>query len=106
MDKKFYLTTAIAYTSAKPHIGNMYESILADCIVRYKRKCGFDTYFMTGTDEHGQKIERKAEGLGITPKEHVDKMAADAKELWKKMDIGYDDFIRTTDERHVKAVQK
>ena len=104
MDKKFYLTTAIAYISAKPHIGNMYESILADCIVRYKRKCGFDTYFMTGTDEHGQKIERKAEGLGITPKEHVDNISNIIKDMDKLLNISYDKFIRTTDLYHEEEV--
>ena len=81
MSKKFYLTTAIAYTSSKPHIGNVYEAILADAIVRYKKKDGFDTYFQTGTDEHGQKIELKAKGLGITPKEHVDNISSQIKEI-------------------------
>lgn len=103
--KKFYLTTAIAYTSSKPHIGNVYESILADAIVRYKRKDGYQTYFMTGTDEHGQKIERKAASLGITPQQHVDNISNIIKETDKLMNISYDKFIRTTDDNHMKAVQ-
>ena len=103
---KFYMTTAIAYTSGKPHIGNTYEIILADAIARYKRAEGYDVYFQTGTDEHGQKIEIKAKEAGKTPKEYVDEMAVIAKELWKKMDIQYDDYIQTTEERHTKIVQK
>ena len=103
---KYYMTTAIAYTSGKPHIGNTYEIILADAIARYKRAEGYDVYFQTGTDEHGQKIQTVAEKAGKTPQEHVDEMAKMAKDLWKKMDIKYDYFIRTTEERHVKAVQK
>lgn len=105
MKKKFYLTTAIAYTSSKPHIGNVYEAILADCIVRYKKKSGYDTYFQTGTDEHGQKIEKKALGLGITPKNHVDNISNEIKEVYKLMNINYDNFIRTTDDFHEKEVQ-
>ena len=105
MDKKFYLTTAIAYTSSKPHIGNVYEAILADCIVRYKKKAGFKTYFMTGTDEHGQKIERKAQSLGITPKEHVDNISNEVKKMYKVMDVEYDHFIRTTDDYHEREVK-
>ena len=102
--KKFYLTTAIAYTSSKPHIGNIYEFILADAIVRYKKKNGYDTYFMTGTDEHGQKIQQKAESLNISPKEHVDNISGIIKETDKLMNIEYDKFIRTTDEDHMKEV--
>ncbi len=104
MNKKFYLTTAIAYTSSKPHIGNVYEAILADCIVRYKKKDGFDTYFMTGTDEHGQKIEQKAIGLGITPKEHVDNISNQIKEIYKLVNVDYDHFVRTTDDYHEREV--
>ena len=102
--KKFYLTTAIAYTSSKPHIGNVYEAILADCIVRYKKKDGYDTYFQTGTDEHGQKIQSKAEGLGITPKEHVDHISKELKDTYDLMNVKYDHFIRTTDDYHEKLV--
>ena len=104
--KKFYLTTAIAYTSSKPHIGNVYEAILADSIVRYKKKDGYDTYFQTGTDEHGQKIEQKALGLGITPKAHVDNISNEIKRIYKLVDVEYDNFIRTTDAHHEKEVQK
>ncbi len=105
MDKKFYLTTAIAYTSSKPHIGNVYESILADTIVRYKKKDGYKTYFQTGTDEHGQKIEQKAKGLGITPKEHVDNISNEIKRTYKLVGVDYDHFIRTTDSYHEHEVQ-
>ncbi len=104
--KKFYLTTAIAYTSSKPHIGNVYEAILADSIVRYKKKDGYDTYFQTGTDEHGQKIEQKALGLGITPKDHVDHISDEIKKVYKLVNIDYDHFIRTTDVEHEKEVAK
>ena len=104
--KKFYVTTPIYYPSGKFHIGTAYCTCLADCIKRYKTLRGYEAYMLTGLDEHGQKIQTVAEKNGLTPQEHVDKMADDAKALWKKMDIGYDDFIRTTDERHVKAVQK
>ena len=104
-NKKFYLTTAIAYTSSKPHIGNVYEAILADAIVRYKKKDGFDTYFQTGTDEHGQKIELKAKGNGITPKQHVDNVSNQIKEIYKLVNIEYDHFVRTTDDYHEKEVQ-
>lgn len=106
MSKKFYLTTAIAYTSSKPHIGNVYESILSDAIVRYKRKCGYDVFFQTGTDEHGQKIEEKALSLGITPKEHVDNISNIIKDTYKLVGISYDKFIRTTDKDHELQVQK
>lgn len=104
MSKKFYLTTAIAYTSSKPHIGNVYEAILADSIVRYKKKDGFDTYFQTGTDEHGQKIQLKAEGLGITPKMHVDNISDEIKKIYKLVNVDYDYFVRTTDDYHEKEV--
>ena len=103
---KFYMTTAIAYTSGKPHIGNTYEIILADAIARYRRKQGYDVYFQTGTDEHGQKIQEKAEAAGITPKEHVDKVADEVKRIWDLMDTSYDSFVRTTDTDHEKQVQK
>ena len=107
MDKqKYYITTAIAYTSGKPHIGNTYEIVLADAIARYKRSKGYDVYFQTGTDEHGQKIELKAEEAGITPKEYVDKVAAQVKEIADLMNTSYDHFIRTTDDYHEKQVQK
>lgn len=103
---KYYITTAIAYASGKPHIGNTYEAILADSIARYKRKEGYDVFYQTGTDEHGQKIELKAQEAGITPKELVDKTAGGIKELWDLMDVSYDKFIRTTDEDHKRSVQK
>ncbi|MGI6080745.1 MAG: methionine--tRNA ligase [Candidatus Avilachnospira sp.] len=102
----YYITTAIAYTSGKPHIGNTYEIVLADAIARFKREQGYDVFFQTGTDEHGQKIELKAEEAGVTPKEYVDKVASEVKRIWDKMDTSYDKFIRTTDEDHVKQVQK
>ena len=104
--EKYYITTAIAYTSGKPHIGNTYEFVLADAIARYKRSKGYDVYFQTGTDEHGQKIELKAEEAGITPKEYVDKVAAQVKEIADLMNTSYDHFIRTTDDYHEKQVQK
>ena len=103
---KYYMTTAIAYTSGKPHIGNTYEILLADSIARYKRQEGYDVYFQTGTDEHGQKIELKAEAAGVTPKEYVDKTAGEVKRIWDLMNASYDNFIRTTDEDHEKQVQK
>ena len=103
---KYYITTAIAYTSGKPHIGNSYEIVLADSIARFKRKDGYDVFFQTGTDEHGQKIEIKAQEAGITPKEFVDRTAATIRSLWHLMDTSYDKFIRTTDEAHEKQVQK
>lgn len=107
MEKEpYYLTTAIAYTSGKPHIGNTYEIILADAIARYKRFQGFDVRFQTGTDEHGQKNEIKAQELGVTPKEFVDGVAAEVKRIWDLMNTSYDKFIRTTDEEHEKQVQK
>ena len=104
--KRFYLTTAIAYTSGKPHIGNTYEAVLADSIVRFKRQQGYDVRFQTGTDEHGQKIELKAEEAGITPKKFVDDVSGQIKTIWDLMNTSYDRFIRTTDEDHEKQVQK
>ena len=107
MDKpKFYITTAIAYTSRKPHIGNTYDIVLADMIARYKRMRGFDVLFQTGSDEHGQKIEEYANAAGITPKAYVDDISAQIKAVWDCMDVTYDRFIRTTDDDHVAAVQK
>lgn len=105
-NKKFYMTTAIAYTSGKPHIGNTYEFVLADAIARYKRSQGYDVFFQTGTDEHGQKIELKAQEAGMSPKEFVDGVAAQVKEIADLMNTSYDKFIRTTDEYHEKQVQK
>ena len=104
--KPYYISTAIAYTSGKPHIGNTYEIVLADAIARYKREQGYDVYFQTGTDEHGQKIELKAADAGVTPKEFVDNVAGQIKEIWDLMNTSYDKFIRTTDEYHEKQVQK
>ncbi len=103
---KYYISTAIAYTSGKPHIGNTYEIVLADAIARYKRSQGYDVYFQTGTDEHGQKIELKAEEAGVTPKEFVDNVSEEIKKIWDMMDTSYDKFIRTTDPDHEKQVQK
>ena len=104
--EKFYMTTAIAYTSGKPHIGNTYEIVLADAIARYKRSQGYDVFFQTGTDEHGQKIELKAEEAGVTPKEFVDNVSGEIKRIWDLMNTSYDKFIRTTDDYHEKEVQK
>ena len=107
MEKKnYYITTAIAYTSGKPHIGNTYEIVLADSIARYKRFQGYNVRFQTGTDEHGQKIELKAQAAGITPKQYVDNVAGEIKRIWDLMDTSYDKFIRTTDDYHEKQVQK
>ena len=103
---KYYMTTAIAYTSGKPHIGNTYEIVLADAIARYKRSQGYDVFFQTGTDEHGQKIELKAEEAGITPKQYVDNVAGEIRRIWDLMNTSYDKFIRTTDEYHEKQIQK
>ncbi len=103
-NKKFYLTTAIAYTSSKPHIGNAYDIVLADMIARYKRMQGFDVYFLTGSDEHGQKIQQKAEERGITPKAYVDEVAGQIKTVWDKLNTSYDRFIRTTDDDHEAAI--
>lgn len=94
---KYYITTAIAYTSGKPHIGNTYEVVLADSIARFKRQQGYDVFFQSGTDEHGQKIELKAEEAGITPKEFVDNVSTEIKRIWDLMNTSYDKFIRTTD---------
>ncbi len=104
--KPYYITTAIAYTSGKPHIGNTYEAILADAIARFKRKQGYDVFFQTGTDEHGQKIQEKAEKAGVTPQAYVDKIAGEIKEIWDLVGTSYDRFIRTTDSDHVKQVAK
>ena len=100
MAKKFYITTPIYYPSGNFHIGNAYTTVIADCIKRYKKNKGFDVFFLTGTDEHGEKIATKASELGITPKEYVDDIVSKAKVLWKELGINYDDFIRTTEERH------
>ena len=104
--KKYYISTAIAYTSGKPHIGNTYEIVLADAIARYKRQKGFDVYFQTGTDEHGEKIELKAKEKGISPKEFVDEVSTEIKRIWDIMNTSYDKFVRTTDPHHEKIVQK
>ncbi len=107
MEKKpYYISTAIAYTSAKPHIGNTYEIVLADAIARYKRMTGYDVYFQTGTDEHGQKIQQKAEAAGITPQQHVDNISGEIHRIWDLMNTSYDKFIRTTAPEHVAKVQK
>ena len=106
MSEKFYLTTAIAYASRKPHFGNTYEAIMSDAVARYQRMCGKDVFFCTGTDEHGQKIENLANDQGITPKAYVDGVAGEIKQLWDEMNVSYDYFIRTTDDYHEKAVQK
>ena len=103
---KYYITTAIAYTSGKPHIGNTYEAVLADSIARFKRQQGYDVFFQTGTDEHGQKIELKAQEAGITPKEFVDNVSSEIRRIWDLMNTSYDKFIRTTDDYHEKQVQK
>ncbi len=105
-DNKYYISTAIAYTSAKPHIGNTYEIVLADAIARYKRMTGYDVYFQTGTDEHGQKIQEKAEAAGITPQEYVDNVAGEIHRIWDLMNTTYDKFVRTSDPEHVAKVQK
>ena len=107
MDKgKYYLSTAIAYTSGKPHIGNTYEIVLADAICRFKRMCGYDVYFQTGTDEHGQKIQEKAQAAGVTPQQFVDNVAGEIRRIWDVMNTSYDKFVRTTDPEHKKTVQK
>ena len=103
--EKYYISTAIAYASGKPHIGNTYEIVLADAIARYKRRKGFDVYFQTGTDEHGEKIEKKAMEAGLTPQEFVDKEYQTIKDIWDVMNTSYDNFVRTTDEHHKKIVQ-
>ena len=106
MNKKFYITTPIYYPSGRFHIGTAYTTVLADTIKRYKKQRGYESYLLTGTDEHGQKIQTVAQKRGKTPQQHVDEMAEDAKKLWKTMNIEYDDFIRTTEERHTKIVQQ
>ena len=106
MSNKFYVTTPIYYPSGKFHIGTAYTTVLADSLKRYHKLKGEDTYMLTGTDEHGQKIQEVAEKNNKTPQEYVDEMAAQAKELWDKMKIDYDDYIQTTEERHTKIVQK
>ena len=103
---KYYITTAIAYTSGKPHIGNTYEIILTDSIACFKRKQGYDVFFQTGTDEHGEKIELKSAAAGKTPKEFVDGVAGEIKSIWDLMNVSYDKFVRTTDDYHEKQVQK
>ncbi len=103
---KYYLTTAIAYTSKIPHIGNVYEAILSDALVRFKKEQGYDTYFLTGTDEHGQKIQQQAEAEGKTPQAHVDEIAGEIRRIWDLVNVNYDQFIRTTDPKHKRAVQK
>ena len=105
MGDKFYITTAIVYTSGKPHIGNVYDVVLADSIARFKREQGFDVFYLTGTDEHGEKIEKKAKDAGVTPKEFVDNIASDVKRIYDLLKVSYDRFIRTTDEDHVKVIQ-
>lgn len=106
MKEKFYITTPIYYPSANFHIGHCYTTVIADAIARYKRLTGYDVYFQTGTDEHGEKIEKKAKEAEVTPKEYVDKIIEDAKDLWKSLNISYDYFIRTTDNDHIRRVQK
>ena len=105
MNDKFYITTAIVYTSGKPHIGNVYDVVLADSIARFKREQGYDVFYLTGTDEHGEKIEKKAKEAGVTPKEFVDNIASDVKKIYDLLKVSYDRFIRTTDEDHVKTIQ-
>ena len=103
--KKFYLSTAIAYASGKPHIGNTYEIVLADAICRFKRALGYDVYFQTGTDEHGQKIQEKAEAAGVTPQQFVDSTSGEIKRIWDIMNTSYDRFVRTTDPDHERKIQ-
>ena len=105
-NKKYYITTAIAYTSGKPHIGNTYEAILADAIARFKRKQGYDVFFQTGTDEHGQKIEEKAAAAGVTPQAFVDDVAGTIKDIWDMVGTSYDKFMRTTNPEHCAQVAK
>lgn len=104
--EKFYITTAIAYTSRKPHIGNSYEIVLTDAIARYKRLQGYDVFMLTGTDEHGQKIEEYAEKAGVTPKEYVDKVSGEIREICDLLNTSYDKFIRTTDPYHEKSFKR
>lgn len=105
MAEKYYISTAIAYTSGKPHIGNTYEIVLADAIARWKRLKGYDVYFQTGTDEHGIKIEEKAAAAGVEPQKFVDDVAAEIKRIWDLMNTSYDRFVRTTDKKHKEVVQ-
>ena len=105
MKEKYYISTAIAYTSGKPHIGNTYEIVLADAIARWKRLKGYDVYFQTGTDEHGIKIEEKAAAAGVEPQSFVDDVAGEIKRIWDLMNTSYDRFVRTTDKRHKEVVQ-
>ena len=104
--QKYYISTAIAYTSSKPHIGNTYEVVLADAIARFKRLKGYDVYFQTGTDEHGEKIELKAKEAGIEPQAYVDQIAGEIKHIWDIMNTSYDRFVRTTDPHHEQVVQR
>lgn len=104
--KKYYITTPIYYPSDNLHIGHTYCTVMADAMARFKRLSGYDVRFLTGTDEHGQKIQTIAQEKGITPKEHVDKIVSGVKKLWETMEISYDDFIRTTEPRHIERVQK
>ena len=106
MSKKYYITTPIYYPSSNFHIGHCYCTVLADIIARYKRLRGYDVFFMTGTDEHGQKIERKAKEANLTPKEYVDRIVEDTKDLWNRLGIKYDKYIRTTDKEHIECVKK
>ena len=106
MKEKYYITTAIAYASKKPHFGNTYEAIMTDALARYKKEMGYDVFFCTGTDEHGQKIEDLAREANITPKLYVDNVAGEIKTLWDNMNVKYDHFIRTTDDYHENAVKK
>ena len=106
MKEKFYISTAIAYASGKPHIGNTYEIVLADAIARYKRLQGYDVYFQTGTDEHGEKIEEKAKAAGMNPQEYVDEIALEVRKIWDVMNTSYDKFIRTTNPAHKEMVSK
>ena len=107
MDRgKYYITTAIAYTSRKPHIGNSYEIVMTDALARYRRMQGYDVFFLTGTDEHGQKIEGYADAAGVTPKQYVDKVAGEIRDICDLLNTTYDHFIRTTDDYHEKVVQK
>ena len=102
---KFYITTAIAYSSRKPHFGNTYEVIMTDALARFKRQVGYDVFFLTGTDEHGQKIENYANEAGISPQDYVDNVSAEIRRIWDLMGASYDKFIRTTDDYHVRSVQ-
>src|SRR3970282_966515 len=104
--EKFYLTTPIYYVNARPHLGHTYTTVVADTIARYKRMRGFDVVFLTGTDEHGQKVERAAKAAGVKPQSYADRISGEYSELWKELDIPYDRFIRTTEDRHERAVHR